>query len=568
MAKILLNVENTDFRAASGQVKLSAGHSGSVPPSRSFPEALHEASSSVSQGDSSHGLTKTSLSKKDGLAAGASTGTKGVFSSSTGIKAGQSESGNTAADGNSAGLQTASQAGPKAENSKKSNNPLSDITGIIAGLAGSGILKNQLIDTNSGKVPVEKLDLLQSGEDKTIQGILVADNSSVKGTTVSGSDKNGQQKGKNEGKSVSPAKDQSVGQSGNLSIQPGFDLSGMDNNTAGIAVSAAAAAQLNNGSAASGKGPLEAETATVKKGPSATEAGPAAVKTKEIEDLKAKGSDDVKTKDLKDPIENSKAGLDDKTGNNGQKENNGFGQSGYSVSSKRDTGGKSMQTKDPQPGQNGLLKTDSQAGGADSQGAAAKDKFVMAAQGAGIKNIQSAPKEDGTAKAGPPQAGQAGMQAADKGLATVSGSTASSGSFTDHVQTETVKGEHLQDEPFVITKQTDNSIEVKIEPEGLGKMDIKLFMDKGHLNAHIHASESIGKEVIERSLGSITSKLAEEGINVGSFSVSLRDRRNGGQQTSEDGNKSTGKTRAAAQIEQTGPKPVSSAGGGLLSLFA
>lgn len=75
---------------------------------------------------------------------------------------------------------------------------------------------------------------------------------------------------------------------------------------------------------------------------------------------------------------------------------------------------------------------------------------------------------------------------------------------------------------FTVIRQDQKTIEVRIEPDGLGKMDIRLSMDKGHISAHINASESIGKEVIEGNLRNIVSKLAGDGINVGSLSVSLR----------------------------------------------
>jgi len=77
---------------------------------------------------------------------------------------------------------------------------------------------------------------------------------------------------------------------------------------------------------------------------------------------------------------------------------------------------------------------------------------------------------------------------------------------------------------FVLPKKGDASIEVSLEPEGLGKIDIELTLDRGIVNAQITTSEIISKEIIERNLHTILSSLTDEGLNIGSFSVSLRNR--------------------------------------------
>jgi hypothetical protein len=77
---------------------------------------------------------------------------------------------------------------------------------------------------------------------------------------------------------------------------------------------------------------------------------------------------------------------------------------------------------------------------------------------------------------------------------------------------------------FVLPKKGDASIEVSLEPEGMGQIDIELTLDRGVINAQINTSEIIGKEIIERNLYAILSSLIDEGLNIGSFSVSLRNR--------------------------------------------
>jgi len=79
-------------------------------------------------------------------------------------------------------------------------------------------------------------------------------------------------------------------------------------------------------------------------------------------------------------------------------------------------------------------------------------------------------------------------------------------------------------ESFMLPKKGDASIEVSLEPEGLGKIDIELTLNRGIVNAHINTSEIISKEIIERNLHAILSSLIDEGLNIGNFSVSLRNR--------------------------------------------
>ncbi len=132
----------------------------------------------------------------------------------------------------------------------------------------------------------------------------------------------------------------------------------------------------------------------------------------------------------------------------------------------------------------------------------------------------------------------------------------------------------IADAPFVVTKQDAKTIEVRIEPEGLGKMDIKLFIDRGHVNAHINASEPVGKEFLEGNLRNIVSKLAGDGISVGSFSVSLRNRK-------REGWEGRGKSEGPSAVEKTGPAQLQgqpglnapagqegNRGAGIISLFA
>lgn len=81
-------------------------------------------------------------------------------------------------------------------------------------------------------------------------------------------------------------------------------------------------------------------------------------------------------------------------------------------------------------------------------------------------------------------------------------------------------------QPVTLTQKSHNSIKLSVEPDGLGKLDILLSVDKGGMvNAQINADENAGKVFIDKYLNSIVHALASDGLNVGEFSVSLRGRR-------------------------------------------
>ncbi|MEW6569719.1 MAG: flagellar hook-length control protein FliK [Nitrospirota bacterium] len=89
---------------------------------------------------------------------------------------------------------------------------------------------------------------------------------------------------------------------------------------------------------------------------------------------------------------------------------------------------------------------------------------------------------------------------------------------------ESVEVINMDEKTFVIKHKSDASIEVILEPEGMGKLDIELTLDRGVINAQISAAETIGKEFLEKNLPHILSALIDEGISVGNFSVFLKDK--------------------------------------------
>ncbi len=120
----------------------------------------------------------------------------------------------------------------------------------------------------------------------------------------------------------------------------------------------------------------------------------------------------------------------------------------------------------------------------------------------------------------------------------------------------------VPDPAFVVTKHSGTSIEVNVEPEGIGKLNIGLKLDGGVVNATIHTADTAAKDMIEKNLQGILSTLAHDGIAVGGFSVSLRQRQDGGEAGTggegTSGENGTTQTHMAAAVQ---------AGDGAISIF-
>ncbi len=66
-----------------------------------------------------------------------------------------------------------------------------------------------------------------------------------------------------------------------------------------------------------------------------------------------------------------------------------------------------------------------------------------------------------------------------------------------------------------------NRLAVRLEPDGLGKLDINLSLDKGTVSAQIHVSNDVTKNLLENNKQQMMNALVGEGLSVGGFSVSL-----------------------------------------------
>ncbi|MBF0592071.1 MAG: flagellar hook-length control protein FliK [Nitrospirae bacterium] len=110
----------------------------------------------------------------------------------------------------------------------------------------------------------------------------------------------------------------------------------------------------------------------------------------------------------------------------------------------------------------------------------------------------------------------------------------------------------INDTTFSVMRKSDNSIQVRVEPDGIGKLDIGLSVDKGVVSAQISATDPAGKELLEKNLHHILDALAKEGISVGGFSVSLKDRRDGLYKDDSNGQNANSAEGAAVEVKGSG----------------
>ncbi|MGD0883488.1 MAG: flagellar hook-length control protein FliK [Thermodesulfovibrionales bacterium] len=75
----------------------------------------------------------------------------------------------------------------------------------------------------------------------------------------------------------------------------------------------------------------------------------------------------------------------------------------------------------------------------------------------------------------------------------------------------------------VYIMKDSNNLAVTLEPDGLGKLNIQLSLDKGMITTQISVPDNAVKNLIENNIQHIVNSLINEGLSVGGFSVSLRD---------------------------------------------
>jgi flagellar hook-length control protein FliK len=75
---------------------------------------------------------------------------------------------------------------------------------------------------------------------------------------------------------------------------------------------------------------------------------------------------------------------------------------------------------------------------------------------------------------------------------------------------------------FTIKNHGPSSMALVLEPEGLGKLDIELKVTHEQIHGHILVHDAKGKDLIEHNLPHLLSEMASEGLQIGQFTVSLK----------------------------------------------
>jgi len=122
-------------------------------------------------------------------------------------------------------------------------------------------------------------------------------------------------------------------------------------------------------------------------------------------------------------------------------------------------------------------------------------------------------------------------------------------------------------EPFdhtVSIIRDGNRLAVKLEPEGLGKLNINLSLDRGTVHAHIQVADDAARNVIQDNMQQIVESLMKEGLSVGGFSVSLK---NGGQEADEQAHEAGQHQPRTADSVQPSVFTASATAGSGINLF-
>ena len=151
---------------------------------------------------------------------------------------------------------------------------------------------------------------------------------------------------------------------------------------------------------------------------------------------------------------------------------------------------------------------------------------------------------------------QSGAAVGERGPGTAEGS--------QHVSAHAGNPVQNTENTVSIVKDGDR-LAVKIEPDGLGKININLSLDNGKVHAQIDVQDSATKNLIENNKQQIMDALIQEGLSVGGFSVSLN-KGDAGRHMAENVWKSAGKGNGTSR------EPISTANKaasmGLVNIFA
>jgi len=183
-----------------------------------------------------------------------------------------------------------------------------------------------------------------------------------------------------------------------------------------------------------------------------------------------------------------------------------------------------------------------------------QDKDTKMAQGTSEeespKNGQSAPMTGKTDFLSLMQQGQSSVQSSvqHQPAFTASAQNADGSSSPTPLQQHGTDLADIIDHNVSIVKD-GSRLAVKLEPDGLGKLDINLSLDKGTVSAQIHVANDFTKNLLENNKQQMMNALVGEGLSVGGFSVSLNHKgaRDGSAESGQGGGQNKNSTSIAPQ---------------------
>ncbi len=101
---------------------------------------------------------------------------------------------------------------------------------------------------------------------------------------------------------------------------------------------------------------------------------------------------------------------------------------------------------------------------------------------------------------------------------------------------------------IVYAAKGERSLGVTVDHKDLGKLNIKLSLEKGMVHVHINTADKAAREFVESNIQQIVESLTKNGVSVGGFSVGLRNHQNNAgydNGTANQGNKEFSIDRAA-----------------------
>lgn len=155
------------------------------------------------------------------------------------------------------------------------------------------------------------------------------------------------------------------------------------------------------------------------------------------------------------------------------------------------------------------------AGGADSKQSSPKQSSIEAGAALTGAVSNSADDDDGQSQGG------RGFSGIGPNTQTMS-ETVVKAQVASSMPTNLSKVIQVNDQTFSVVRRGDHALEITLQPEGLGKLNLEVSVSKGVVTAHINAPDQASKDVIERNLQGILEELQKEGLDMGGFSVDVR----------------------------------------------